>query len=240
MEPYLDGELDASISATVREHLASCPSCEEPQRRLIALRAGIRSQAPYFRAPARLSAQIGTALRGADRQAFTPWRWVAIAASLLLAVSLAWNVTSLVTRSSRAGLFAQNIISSHIHSLMGTHLLDIPSSDRHTVKPWFNGKLDFSPEVRDFATEGFPLLGGRLDYIDGHPAAALVYQRRQHVINVFTWPSSSTSGETELSANGYHAVYWSSSGMTYWAVSDLRAGELRQFVNLYNPTSPPK
>jgi anti-sigma factor RsiW len=116
---------------------------------------------------------------------------------------------------------------------MGTHLLDVPSTDQHTVKPWFNGKLDFSPDVRDFSAQGYPLIGGRMDYIDGHPAAALVFQRRKHIINVFTWPSNAPEGGAELGRNGYQIVHWSRDGMAWWAVSDLNSGELRQFAALY-------
>jgi mycothiol system anti-sigma-R factor len=228
VESYLDDELDASLAAQMREHLASCSSCAAAHAGQLELRAGIREQAPYYRAPDGLRDRITVALRQADRPAAGPWRWLALAASLLLAVSLAWNVAQF--RAHDAG---ETILASHIRSLMANHLLDVPSSDQHTVKPWFNGKLDFSPDVKDFAGQGFPLLGGRLDYLDGRPVAALVYQRRRHVINLFTWPSAESGGATELSRNGYRAIHWTSAGMTYWAVSDLGAGELRQFANLY-------
>jgi anti-sigma factor RsiW len=231
VEPYLDDELDASLSAQVHEHLATCPECAEAHGRLLELRRGIRAQAPYYRAPADLHDQIHAALQQADRPATGHWRSFAIAASVLLAVSLAWNLA--VLRSSNANRAADNMIAAHVRSMMATHLLDVPSSDRHTVKPWFNGKLDFAPDVKDFASQGFPLLGGRLDYIDGHAAAAMVYQRRQHVINLFTWPSASSGGQADFSRNGYHAVHWDGAGMTYWVVSDLAPAELQQFVDLY-------
>jgi anti-sigma factor RsiW len=134
------------------------------------------------------------------------------------------------TRVDPRQVLAADVVSAHIRSLTGTHLLDVPSSDHHTVKPWFNGKLDFSPSVKD--VEGFPLLGGRLEYLDGHPAAALIYGRRNHMINVFTWPSAATAPVNET-RNGYHVESWSSDGMTFWAVSDLNEGDLRDFVRLY-------
>ena len=145
-----------------------------------------RAHAPYYRAPAGLRDRVRASVRQADiqdaRQSAAPWRWLAVAAAILLAVSAAWNIALFRSRTSSSDSTAQNVLSSHVRSLMGTHLLDVPSSDQHTVKPWFNGKLDFSPDVRDFAAQGFPLIGGRIDYVDGHPVAALVYQRRQHII----------------------------------------------------------
>ena len=237
LESYLDDELDAAQTAHVAEHLASCSSCAGVHAQLLELRAGIRTHAPYYRAPAGLRQRIQVSVRQADRQAdrHAPafWRWIAIAAAILLAVSAAWNIALFRSRTSSADLIAQDVLSSHVRSLMGVHLLDVPSSDQHTVKPWFNGKLDFSPDVRDFAAQGYPLIGGRIDYARGRPVAALVYQRRKHIINVFTWPSAATDGGPELDRNGYHVVHWDTSGMSWWAVSDLNVGELRQFENLY-------
>ena len=237
LESYLDDELDAAQRVQVPEHLASCSSCAGVHAQLLELRAGIRAHAPYYRAPAGLRERIQVSVRQADRRADRPatgfWRWMAIAAAILLAVSAAWNIALFPSRSSRVDLIARDVLSSHVRSLMGAHLLDVPSSDQHTVKPWFNGKLDFSPDVRDFAAQGFPLIGGRIDYVSGRTVAALVYQRRKHIINVFTWPSAATDGSPELERNGYHVVHWNTNGMSWWAVSDLNAGELRQFEDLY-------
>ena len=159
---------------------------------------------------------------------------MAIAASILLAVSLAWNFSLFQSRSGGLDIIAQNVLSSHVRSLIGTHLLDVPSSDQHTVKPWFNGKLDFSPDVKDFTSQGFPLIGGRIEYLVDRPVAALVYRRRQHVVNLFTWPSLSlVNNEAELTRRGYNLIHWNKASMTYWAVSDLRISELQQFANLY-------
>jgi anti-sigma factor RsiW len=239
LESYLDDELDAAQTAHVAEHLASCSSCAGVHAQLLELRAAIRAHAPYYRAPAGLRERVQVSLRQADRQATRRdarfWRRMAIAAAILLAVSAAWNIALLRSRTSSVDLIAQDVLSSHVRSLMGAHLLDVPSSDQHTVKPWFNGKLDFSPDVRDFAAQGFPLIGGRIDYVSGHPAAVLVYQRRKHIINVFTWPSGATDGGPKLDRNGYHVVHWNISGMSWWAVSDLNLGELQQFENLFRP-----
>jgi anti-sigma factor RsiW len=148
-----------------------------------------------------------------------------------LGVSATWNVAQFRSHVDRERLSADYVLSAHIRSLAGTHLLDVPSSDRHTVKPWFNGKLDFSPEVKDL--EGFPLLGGRLEYFEGHAAAALIYGRHAHTINLFTWPSATPAGAGTRTLNGYHLQHWSANGMTFWAVSDLSDTELSEFASLY-------
>jgi len=199
------------------DHLRSCQSCI------------MRTHARYYEAPAGLEQKIRGQIRK-ESAASLPWRWMAIAASVLLAASLTWNISMLRTRVDPQQALASDIVSAHIRSLTGTHLLDVPSSDHHTVKPWFNGKIDFSPGVKD--VEGFPLLGGRLEYLEGHPAAALIYGRRNHVINVFSWPSAATASVNET-RNGYHLESWSSDGMAFWVVSDLNEAELRDFVRLY-------
>lgn len=190
----------------------------------------IGRHARYYEAPPGLEGKIRQAL---ERENGAPqkWRWLAIAASLLLMASIAGNVALFRSRLSPQKVLAGNILAAHIRSLAGDHLLDVPSSDHHTVKPWFNDKLDFSPEVKDL--EGFPLLGGRIEYFEGRPAAALIYGRRKHVINLFTWPSNATGPETTQTQNGYHMQNWFANGMTYWAVSDLNEAELRQFVAEY-------
>ncbi len=200
------------------EHLLSCQSCI------------IRTRARYYEAPPGLEQKIRQSLRQ-ENSAPTPWRWLAIAASVLLVASLTWNIALFRARVDPNQLLAANVLSAHVRSLAGTHLLDVPSTDQHTVKPWFNGKLDFAPNVKD--VEGFPLLGGRLEYFDDRPAAALIYGRRKHTINLFTWPSATSTAESTQTRNGYHLQSWSSNGMAFWAVSDLNETELRQFVLLY-------
>jgi anti-sigma factor RsiW len=129
-------------------------------------------------------------------------------------------------------MLAEQVVSSHIRSLMANHLSDVVSTDQHTVKPWFSGKLDFAPVVKDLAPKGFPLVGGRLDYINNHSAAALVYKRRQHTINLFLWPSSeSDSSPRSITIKGFNVVEWTHSHMAYWAVSDLNADELTEFAH---------
>jgi anti-sigma factor RsiW len=238
IEVYMDNELDPGLMASVEEHLSGCRFCSDTYSRLRAQQADIRSAAPYYMASEELQRSVREALRQAAANdapgRSLPWRGLAIAATVLLAVSVSWNMRPSPRPTPEVELMAQNIISDHIRSLIGTHLLDVPSSDQHTVKPWFNGKLDFSPEVKDFTSQGFPLIGGRLDYLMDRPVAALVYGRRRHVINVFTWPVNTTPmADSHYWRNGYNIIRWSHGSMTYWAVSDIALAELAQFRDLY-------
>src|SRR5713226_5636000 len=241
IEAYLDEELDPGPKTAVEEHLSNCGACAEAYSRFREQKASIRSAAPYYTAPPQLQQSVREALRRAAANETaamrrnTPWRWIAIAASILLVISVLWNVRRPPPRTTENELVAQNILSSHIRSLIGTHLLDVPSSDQHTVKPWFNGKLDFSPDVKDLASQGFPLIGGRIEYLGDRNVAALVYRRRQHVINLFTWPSSSPPvNESHFARNGYNLLHWTDASMTYWLASDIPIGELQQFRSLYS------
>jgi len=141
---------------------------------------------------------------------------------------------------AETAVIAREVLTSHLRSLMPGHLMDVVSTDQHTVKPWFNGRVDFSPPVSDFAADGFSLVGGRLDYLDGRAVAALVYGRRKHIVNVFVWPASDGSESAVLSTahDGYNLMHWRRGGMTYWIVSDLNAQEMGDFARLLRGEAP--
>lgn len=237
---YLDDELDMATSLKFRRHLQECPECTAELRRQEALRKALRTSDLSFKAPAGLEKRIRSAVGTADhgqvgsleRVRRRPAVWLALAASMVIAALLVWRFGT--SPRENTDLTAELVLTDHVRSLMLDHLTDVISTDNHTVKPWFNGKLDFSPPVRDTAAEGFPLAGGRLDYVN-RPVAALVYRRRQHVINVFVWPSSNESRGVSPESHtrqGYNLLHWSRAGMEYWAVSDLNVAELKQFVQL--------
>jgi len=240
---YADGELDLLVSLRLEEHLRDCPSCAREHRSIQALKSALCSDSLYFNAPASLQRSVRRAVReeaeGASERSTFSWRWLAFAGSLA-AVVLVVSVLVFVQRGPSADdITAREVVSSHVRSLMANHLNDVASTDQHTVKPWFEGKLDFSPPVTDLSTRGFPLVGGRLDYIGDRPVAALVYQRRQHFINLFVWPSPNESGGGSKVAvrQGYNLIRWDRAGMTYWAVSDLNINELQEFAQaLQNPS----
>jgi anti-sigma factor (TIGR02949 family) len=244
LHAYLDGELDLVRSLEIEEHLKTCPDCAQELRSHQTLRRAFRSANLYERAPASLHSRIRASLAreaGAaakrvvsiGRREF--WNWVAVAAAIILAVLLVLRLFPGRDARLQSNLVAEEIVASHIRALQPGHLLDIPSTDQHTVKPWFNGKLDFSPPVRDLAEAGYPLIGGRLDYVARHPAAVLVYQRRQHLIDVFVWPGEGKPAppKSEIASQGYNMLCWQSAGMDFCAVSDLNAAELQQFANLF-------
>ncbi len=250
IDGYLDGELDVVRSMEIEGHLRSCPACSQVYENHQALRSAVRARAPYFHAPAGLHQRVRSAVRQANKaepaSRVVPWRpaWklLGVAAAVAIVAVLTWNISA---RPSADELLAREVLSSHVRSLMANHLTDVSSSDQHTVKPWFNGKLDFSPPVKDLTSEGFPLLGGRLDYMANRPVAALVYQRRKHYVNLFIWPATEGSdvAEKTVTRQGYNLLHWTQSSMTSWVVSDLNRSELEQFVQLVRnsaslPTSP--
>ena len=235
---YLDGELDPLRNLEIEQHLQHCAACSQTYTADQTLQTAIKSGAPYYPAPANLRKRIRSSIRqerkGVPVFQVMPWRWLSLAASVALVAIFAWNVVPRPYGLDTEELMAQEVVSSHVRSLMASHLVDVSSSDRHIVKPWFAGKLDFSPSVVDLIDHGFPLIGGRLDYLDKRPVAAVVYQRREHVINLFIRPAAHDSdpGRTPVTTQGYHLLSWTRAGMTYVAVSDLNTNELLEFVRL--------
>jgi anti-sigma factor RsiW len=242
VDAYIDLELEPEQAARLVAHARRCARCGaaivERQRLRSALIAGMQSHP----APARTVQAIEKSLRGEEsrlvvRPVRAPrWAWSALAASLLLAGALAWSVVSPLRGGASRDEIVRDAVSSHIRSLMagGSHLADIAVSDQHQVKPWFQGKLEFSPRVIDFAADGYPLAGGRLDYIGDRPAAAVIYMRHAHVINLMTCSDStvSESAPRTVTDRGYHAISWTEPGVRFCAVSDLNTEELGTFVGL--------
>lgn len=232
LDAYADDELDVATVALVDSHLESCDHCTAELERITSTRSLNYAGAAYACPPG-----VATAVREAIelpplqivpvRRRWMEW---AVAAAVLLSVVAVWQSWP----GSRAGapLAVNDLVAAHLRSMQADHLLDVVSTDQHTVRPWFNGKLDFSPHVKDFAGEGFPLEGGRLDYFAGHPAAALVYRRDKHIVNVFIWPASDAAPVPPSSIEGFNVITWKRDGLNYSAVSDLQEAELSHLAHL--------
>lgn len=236
LNAYSDGELDVVNHLAIEEHLGDCHDCSKIIENHKALSSAMADDSLYFKAPDGLQDRIRqTVLRSEADEPRTAgiWTWWKLAPALAaFAVIITFLILFMRPGPTNDDLLASEVVSGHVRSMMADHLTDVLSSDRHTVKPWFEGKLDFSPPVVDLAESGFPLFGGRLDYAGGRPVAALVYKRQQHVINLFIFPSngSSDSGPTTSVRQGFNVIHWSRSGMTFWAVSDLNLQELQEFA----------
>lgn len=253
LDAATDGELDLVRHLEIETHLRACPDCARLAENSRARRTALREALPRFSAPPHLAEKIlgalptaqpaGRQLAGADEARastqltleparakiiFPLWQLSGLAASLAFATlgGFAWGHAR-----ARANLLFDEAVSDHVRSLQTDHLTDVASTDRHTVKPWFAGKLDFAPPVIDLAAAGFPLTGGRLEHLDGRPAAALVFQRRTHAINLFVWPATARAvAVRQGTRDGYHAQAWSHAGLNFIAVSEISAGELAEFA----------
>lgn len=238
---YLDGELDAVRAAEFERHLEQCPECVTALESQESLRSSLQRAELYEKAPAELRQKVLSSLRPAagpipfvaPRRRAAVAQWLAIAAVLLLLLYSGWRLFPGLGQKNDQTALAAQIVDAHLRSLEPGHLTDVISTDQHTVKPWFDGKLDFAPPVQDFAADGFPLTGGRLDVVGGRTVAALVYGRRKHFVNVFIWPSNNPDAPPSSGAQqGYHWITWQKNGMAYWAVSDTAAADLDELQRL--------
>jgi anti-sigma factor RsiW len=241
LHALLDGELDAGHARDVEAHVADCAGCAEKLAAFRTMRAAMAEADLKQKAPAALRARIEAALpqpaarAGAAVLPFRPSRrsfFGGFGAGAVLSGALAASLVLTVFRNDQDQAIANDVVSAHIRSLQANHLMDVETSDQHTVKPWFDGKVDVAPPVIDLTAQGFTLLGGRLDYIDGEPVASVVYRRRKHIINLFVAQhlGAAHAAITARSVQGYNVRHWSEQGLEFWAVSDLDGEELGEFV----------
>jgi mycothiol system anti-sigma-R factor len=226
---YADNELDAVTSRQLESHLRDCPSCARALAADQAVKKAMSNPALLRPAPKELR----------DRLTLPPiiqpqsrWNSWGLAACVAIVGAIIWLLPGVLERQNLTDIDAQEAFASHLRSLQTDgHLMDVQSTDQHTVKPWFDGRLDFAPPVHDLSGQGFPLIGGRLDFLHNRPVAALVYRRNKHLINLFIWPGE--TGQSTTEKQGYNLIHWSAAGMTFWAVSDLNSAELQQFADLF-------
>src|SRR5713226_5871955 len=243
---YLDDELGLERALEFERHLQTCAPCAQELAEYRALRASMRGGGLHFSPPEALASRIQDSLdretrtsrkkTAAAKREWPAWSLifgsagVAAVVVLLAVIGLQW--APLLENSRQNSLVSKEVLDSHLRSMLADHLFDVPSSDHHTVKPWFDGKLDFAPAVPDLNKEGFALAGGRLDYVKDRPVAGLVYRRRQHVINLMCWPQAGDEATKLETDHGYNLLHWTRGGMTYWVVSDLNVQELKEFASL--------
>ena len=247
VQAYFDGELDAAATLDIEAHITACAGCDEWLRTLQGIRTSIRENVMSRPAPARLASNIAAALDGAGREGRTGQSSLRVtrpktaAARKYLPIGFACGAASaamvaatlfLLVVPSASNRLIDDITTAHVRSLMADHLIDVASSDQHTVKPWFDGRVDVAPPVADFAAEGFPLVGGRAEYIDGKRIPAVVYRAGKHVINVFSWPEGGSQIDGLKDHDGFHILTWHSGDLAFCAVSDVAPDELKRFVGL--------
>jgi mycothiol system anti-sigma-R factor len=244
LHAYLDGELDAMRAAEFEKHLESCRECTATLGAAESLRSSMQRAQLYETAPLELRRKLRSELkipsRTAGRAPIAAWRWLAVAASIIVLAVVGWFAIPRSQPMGTGAVTSAEVIDAHIRSLQPGHLTDVASTDQHTVKPWFDGKLDFIPPVHDFMDEGFPLLGGRLDVLGERNVAALVYGRRKHLVNVFVWPTKEpdTPIHPPGSREGFQWVHWRHKGMEFCAVSDVSADDLHELAQLIVQQNP--
>jgi anti-sigma factor RsiW len=230
LHALIDGELDAGHARDVENHIAGCPRCAAARRDYREISKAIASADVRYTAPPALRRRIEAALP----QAQAPSRRAVLrgfAMGSAMSAIAATGLVAIVLRSDDEQRILSEVVSAHLRSLQAGHLTDVLSTDQHTVKPWFNGKLDVAPPVIDLTAQGFTLIGGRLDYVDTRPIGAVVYRRRSHVINLFVAQTANTerrAAKTET-IQGFNIRRWSERGLNYWAVSDIARDELSDF-----------
>ncbi|MYN15983.1 anti-sigma factor [Rugamonas sp. FT107W] len=238
LSAYLDAELNAADRARVEAHLAGCGECAEALAQLQALRGRVAAEAQRHAAPEYLKHRIHAALRAEParkpaRRAW-PWAWINLGLAAAMTAAFAVTLTLYLGQPNADDRIEQELVASHFRSLMPDHLADVASTDQHTVKPWFAGKLDYSPPVYDLAAQGYALIGGRLDYLQQRPVAALAYRHRLHIVNLYIWPDAGGHASAPQASvrQGFHLLRWSQDGMRYSAVSDINPQDLAQFAAL--------
>ena len=241
LHALIDGELDAGHSRDIEAHVAGCAACAAKLKSIRALRDAMAGAQLKEAAPAHLRSRIEAALPVPSAQVIAPRKFFqpsrrtffgGFAVGSALSAALAASLVLAVVRNDQNQTVADEVVSAHIRSLQAGHLMDVETSDQHTVKPWFNGRLDVAPPVIDLTAEGFTLLGGRLDYIDSEPVGSIIYRRRKHVINLFVAQRLGTRQPVAMAKTiqGYNIRHWSREGLDFWAVSDLAGDELDEFV----------
>ena len=233
---YLDQELGIPDTVALEHHLNDCPECQREYAEQNGVRVLLKNDAAHFRAPAHLAERIQMSLPKERPNISTrkTWRlnWLNTGAVMATLLAVVWSGALYFTLPTAQERLMEELVSNHVRSLQVDHLSDVASTDQHTVKPWFNGKLDFSPPFIDLAPQGYPLIGGRLDYLNGRTVAVLIYRHNQHPINLYVWPSRNPDMTPHAQDHqGFHIIMWTASGMGYWAVSDLAANELKLFVS---------
>jgi anti-sigma factor RsiW len=240
---YLDQELGLSEALEFERHLEGCEQCRQVYAQHREVSAQLRQAILRVNAPPALAQRIEAALpsRRVPRETLGKrlrrWigsgslRWASVGATLASVVALSVSMNLYLAVPSPDQRLTQQLVDDHIRSLQSDHLFDVVSTDKHTVKPWFNGKLDFAPPVVDLAQQGYPLVGGRLDFVNQRPVAVMVYRYKLHPINLYVWPGNEAGAKPQvLEQRGYHLAHWSAAGMNYWAITDAGAGELDAFI----------